>query len=125
MMSSNQHQGTLMQDQLPPDSGQHAELIRELTPLALMALAATVRFMMLPTNQSAWTYIRGLCAAVLVGFMVNSLVDGYELAEGYRIACIAVGAFLADDILRGLLTLGEKFTRDPLGFIRGWFGGKK
>lgn len=114
-----------MQDQLPPDTGQHAHLIRELTPLAIMALAATVRFMMLPKNQSAWTYLRGLCAAVLVGIMVNSFIDGYGLAEEYRIACIAVGAFMADDILRGFLTLGEKIRQDPLGIIKGWFGGKK
>lgn len=114
-----------MQDQIPPDADL-AEKLKFLAPVALAVLAGTARFLMLPKGQSALAYVRGILMAVLVAWIVAAATDGYGMNENYRVAAIGVCSFMADDLLRGLLALGEEFRKDPFGFIKRWFkrGGK-
>lgn len=113
-----------MQDQIPPDAD-IAEKLKFLAPIALAVLAGTARFLMMPKGQSALVYLRGIIMAVLVAWIVAAATDGYGMNENYRVAVIGVCSFMADDLLRGLLSAGEKFREDPLGFIKKWFGGGK
>jgi len=113
-----------MQDHIPPDADL-AEKLKFLAPVALAVLAGTARFLMMPKGQSALVYLRGIIMAVLVAWIVAAATDGYGMNENYRVAVIGVCSFMADDLLRGLLLIGEKFRDDPLGFIKKWFGGGK
>jgi len=61
--------------------------------------------------------IRGAMASVLVGVIVAwGLADG-GLSVTTKGAITAICAFIADDILMGLLSLGALLGKDPIGFF--------
>lgn len=102
-----------MPDRIPSHLDQLIESAKPLTPLALAFLAVCARFMMLPRGHSVFTFLRGLFVAAFVGLTVNSAALGYGLDENWRAVVVAVTAFLADDLLRGLIVVGRQLKEDP------------
>lgn len=61
--------------------------------------------------------IRGAVASVLVGVIVTWGLADTGLSVTSKGAITAISAFIADDILLGLLSLGALIGKDPLGFF--------
>lgn len=89
----------------------------ELALVALAIMGVTARFLMVPPRASVGAYLRGITLAVCTVWVVNHLALGAGLSESYRIAALGISAFLADDILYGLLTLGNRLRTDPKGLV--------
>lgn len=74
-------------------------------------------------------FIRGAFASVGAAILVALGIADLELTVTKQAAIIGVSAYVADDILLGLLTLGQMFGKDPVGFVRDIFssirGGKR
>lgn len=81
--------------------------------MAIVALAATVRFLMLPELQSLFQWLKGFIFAMFMGLLAHLAAKEYGLSEYMWATSIALAAFFADYILKGLTTLGEAFARDP------------
>lgn len=94
--------------------GQHAS---ELALVALSVMGYTVRVLTAPPRASLGAYLRGVLLAVCTVWVVNKLALGAGLSESYRLATLGVAAFLADDILFGLVTLGTRLRNDPKGLV--------
>lgn len=89
----------------------------ELALVALAIMGATARILMAPPRASLGAYMRGIILAVCTVWVVNQLSMAAGLAEGYRLGLLGVAAFIADDILYGLVTLGARIRTDPKGLI--------
>jgi len=89
----------------------------ELALVALAVMGATARILMVPPRASLGAYMRGIILAVCTVLVVNQLSMAAGLAEGFRLGLLGVAAFLADDILYGLITLGARIRTDPKGLI--------
>lgn len=95
--------------------------------LVLVFVAAGARFMLAKEPPT----IRLLIATCLWGLFV--VLASYDMLtslatdkttglvnKGYVTAAVAAGAFLAKDILQGLIKLLEQISNDPLSFLRDW-----
>lgn len=68
-----------------------------------------------------WQWLSMLAAASLVAVLTGFLLHDSDFSEHQRWAIIGVSAFLADDILFGILAISALFRTDPLGtFTRFW-----
>lgn len=61
--------------------------------------------------------VRGAIASVLVGVIVSWGLADAGLSVTTKGAITAICAFIADDILLGLISLGSLLGKDPLGFF--------
>jgi hypothetical protein len=61
--------------------------------------------------------VRGSIAAVLVAVLVSWGVADTGLSFTSKAAITGICAFIADDILLGLLSLGALIGKDPIGFL--------
>lgn len=104
-------------ERIPPALQELLDYGRAWTPLALAFLAVVARFMMLPHGHSVLTFLRGLAVAGFVAMLTNSALLGYGMNDDLRAALVGGAAFLADDILRGMIALGTKFKDDPQSVI--------
>lgn len=63
-------------------------------------------------------WVRGLVSAVLVGALVGLGIHDSTLAAATQGAVIGACAFVAPDILDGLMQLASLIRADPIGFVR-------
>ena len=63
-------------------------------------------------------WLRGLVAAIVVAVLVGLGIDDTGWSVTMRSTIIAIAAFLAPDILEGLLQLAQMLKADPIGFFR-------
>lgn len=89
----------------------------ELALVALAVMGVTARFLMVPPRANLVAYLRGVILAVCTVWVVNKLALGAELDESFRLALLGVAAFMADDILYGLINLGNRLRNDPKGLV--------
>ena len=89
----------------------------ELALVALAVMGATARFIMVPPRASLGAYLRGITLAVCTVWVVNHIGIATGLSENWRLALLGVAAFLADDILFGLVNVGSRLRNDPKGLI--------
>lgn len=89
----------------------------ELALVALAVMGATARVLLMPPRSSLSAYLRGIFLAVCTVWVVNNIALAAGLGESYRLAVMGVAAFLADDILVGLVNLGTRIRNDPKGLI--------
>lgn len=92
------------------------KLVTIIPPLVLALLAAGVRFVLTP-RKTVGTFLRGLFVAGTAGYIANLAMIDLEVSEGIRAALVGMVAFVADDILTGILTEGQKFRKDPIGWM--------
>lgn len=89
----------------------------ELALVALAVMGVTARFLLIPPRASLAAYARGVFLAVCAVWVANKAALGYGLDENFRLALLGVAAFLADDILFGLVNLGNRLRNDPKGLV--------
>lgn len=94
-----------------------ASLSSNLWPLAIVALATTCRFLMIPELQSLFQWVKGFIFALFMGLLAHLAAKELQLSEYMWAASIAVAAFFADHILKGVTRLGEAFAKDPFVII--------
>lgn len=68
-------------------------------------------------HGSVGALLRGALASVLVGIVVSWGLSDTSLSVTSKGAITAICAFIADDILLGLLSLGSLVGKDPIGFF--------
>ena len=61
--------------------------------------------------------IRGILASIVVAVLVGWALTGFDLQLPVKLAIVGVCAYLADDILLGLVVIGSLFRDDPGSFI--------
>ena len=104
-----------MQEQLDSEALDRAARVGvSLWPVVLVILAATARFMMLPPRQNLATWFRALVTSMVAGIGAHLLGREYGLSENLWALAIILAAFLADDILRGVLVVGTTFSKNPM-----------
>lgn len=75
------------------------------------------RGVILQRHGSVGALLRGAVASALVAVLVSGGLEDSSLSLNMRISITGVCAFIADDILLGLLSLGQLLGKDPLGFL--------
>ncbi len=79
----------------------------------LMAVFRTV----LAEKHGGWKpFLRGVVSSVIVGVLVGWGLEG-SFAKGLEWTIIAICAYVADDILAGLMVIAALFRRDPFAFL--------
>jgi hypothetical protein len=63
-------------------------------------------------------WLRGLIAAIVVAVLVALGIDDTGWSVTLKSVVVAVSAFLAPDILEGLIQLATMLKSDPIGFYR-------
>lgn len=66
-------------------------------------------------SMGAW--VRGITASLIVGVAVGWGLSDTAFTATTQAAIIAACAYVADDVLTGLLVLGGLFSNDPAAFI--------
>lgn len=80
--------------------------------VAVVALSATARFMLAP-RQSLAEWLRGVVFASFIALLSYYISHAYLLSSNWEMVVIAVSSFFAENLLRGFITLGDQFARDP------------
>ena len=70
-------------------------------------------------HGSMWLFLRGVTASCIVAVLVSLALNDTGLSYTRQSAIIGVMAYVADDILTGLMVLARLFSADPLRFLRG------
>lgn len=65
-----------------------------------------------------WCWFRALLSALVVGTTVGLFVDSSSLSAPTRTAVVIICAFVAGDLLEGLLQLSAMFRADPIGLFK-------
>lgn len=60
----------------------------------------------------------GACSAILVGVVVNLLLEAADLKEAVRLGVVSLAIYVSDDALAGVRALGRMFANDPLDAAR-------
>jgi hypothetical protein len=68
-------------------------------------------------HGSFGAFFRGVVASVFVAILVSWGITDAGLTVTTKGVIVGVCAFIADDILLGLLSLGALIGKDPLGFL--------
>lgn len=89
----------------------------ELALVALAVLGATARFIAVPPRASLVAYLRGCFLAIFAVWTANYFANAAGASEQLKLGLLGVSAFLADDIVFGLVTVGQRIRTDPKGLI--------
>lgn len=87
------------------------------TLIVIAILAGTSRTILSTEQRTFGAYIRMIVIAGFVGFIASQFMKDVALSEGTKGAIVGVAAFIANDILRALLVIGEMLANDPIGTI--------
>ncbi len=90
------------------------ELLKPLASLVgISALAATCRLFVSPEKRSLKDFLRATVLAVFVGGLTGGIVQGYNLSPETQGAIVGVCAFVADDILLGMISVAAWLRENP------------
>jgi hypothetical protein len=93
-------------------------LMTALTASGAIGLAVGIaRGIIQQKHGSFGAFLRGTIASVLVAVLVSWGLADAGLSVTTKGAITGICAFIADDILLGLLSLGALIGKDPLGFF--------
>lgn len=67
-------------------------------------------------HGSLGAWVRGITASLIVGVAVGWGLSDTSFSATTQAAIIACCAYIADDVLLGLLVLGGLFSKDPASF---------
>jgi len=88
-------------------------------PAAVVGLAAGFASGFLGRKYSTFgEWVRSLFAAIFVAVLTALLIEDVGWPLTLRTAVVGLGAFLAPDIVEGLIQLSTLIKRDPIGFYR-------
>lgn len=68
-------------------------------------------------NEDWKALLRAILASFLVAIFVGFGLEDFEFSTTIKIVITGISAFIADDILLGLMALGRVLGRDPFGFF--------
>lgn len=68
-------------------------------------------------HGSTMSFIRGIISSIVVAVLVGWGIKDVGLPLTGQMSIVGVCAYLADDVLLGLLVLGSLFREDPSSFI--------
>lgn len=104
------------------DSDQQHELRRVLAIIGVSGLAGLLVGAargIVQERHGGWRgFARGAVASVVVAVLAALALDDSGLSAAKQGAIIGVLAYVADDMLAGLMLLSRLFAADPLGFVR-------
>ncbi|HWH74955.1 MAG TPA: hypothetical protein VNV16_11905 [Methylibium sp.] len=83
---------------------------------AIGFLVGIARGIIQARHGSLGAWVRGITASLFVGVAVGWGLSDTTLSTTTQAAIIACCAYVADDVLLGMLVLGGMFSRDPAGF---------
>lgn len=63
-------------------------------------------------------FVRGMAASIVVAVMAGLALHDADLSPTRQAAVIGLAAYVADDVLSGIVLLGQLFRNDPIGFFR-------
>ncbi len=70
-------------------------------------------------KHGGWAnFCRGAIASITVAVIAGLGLEGSDLSISKQAAVIGVCAYVADDVLLGLIAVARLFSTDPLGFLR-------
>lgn len=84
----------------------------------VLALVIGVFRSIIQTKRGWFNWTRGVITSILVGVTVGLGIDSLNIALTAKFAVVAVTAYLADDLLTGLLVVGSTFREDPMSFVK-------
>jgi len=95
------------------------EIIAVGTPVLLLALAAAlVRVVMTAKRMTPLGFVRGIVVSAFVAMLTGFALQEWQVAPGLKYAVIGMLAFVADDLLIGILRLGSILREDPKAFLQ-------
>ena len=86
--------------------------------LGISTIATISRTILSPDRRTLSAFLRGLFLAIFVGMMVAMGTSEIALSDSTRGAIVGVCAFVTDDILLGVIKLGELIRKDPIALFR-------
>ncbi len=93
------------------------KFIAALTPIVISILGGAARCALDARRVTVTNLARGITLAAFAGYVVHLSLVGLGFSDGTRGALTGIASFAADDFLLGVLVIGQKFSKDPLGTI--------
>lgn len=81
--------------------------------LGISTLAAASRLLVSTERRSIKDFLRATCLAVFVGGLTGGLIQPYSFSPETQGAIVGVCAFVADDILLGIISVATWLRKDP------------
>ncbi len=81
-------------------------------------LVGFARYVITAEHGSVRVWVRGIVAGTLVGVLVAWGLDSITWATTLKGLVIGLSAYIAGDLLHGLMLIGTQIRADPLGFFR-------
>ncbi len=97
-------------------------------PMAFAVLAVGVRVIMSADRVTLAGLARGVFVGLFVGGLANAWLAeaSWDIGDGTRGALVGVAAVVAEDVVAGLLVIGQRFREAPMATIIQLFrGGRK
>ena len=87
----------------------------------IATLAATVRMMLSSERYTFYGRCRVYTIAVFVAWLFYLLLHPSTMDTNWKVGSVGIAALLADDILRAIINLGQKFLGKPLEILADYF----
>lgn len=115
---------------LSPDDKDFRNVITIVGLSGLAGILVGIARGIIKERHGGWpSFIRGVVASIITAILVALAIHDTEMSVTRQAAIIGVCAYVADDLLIGLLSLARLFATDPLGFAKDVWnsirGGKK
>ena len=107
------------------DEEPHMKNDEELRNLAAITAASGVaglvvgifRGIVQERHGGGWGFVRGMVASITVAVLVSLMLHDTDLTTSKQAALIGLAAYVADDLLSGIVLLAQLFRTDPIGFM--------
>lgn len=84
-------------------------------------LASTVRMMLSAERYTFYGRMRAYTLAIFVAWLFYLCLHSSSIDSDLKVSAVGVASLLADDILRAIIALGQKFLKEPLQVIVDYF----
>lgn len=93
--------------------------------LVLAILAAGARFFLASELPSLWGILSAVVLALFITAAIHPMLEDKEYSKGLVTLLIALGSFLARDILEIVIKLLQQIKADPLAMVREYLNWRK
>lgn len=101
-------------------------ILETLIVVFLAVFGGAARFALTPPREKTLGAVASsLVIAGFAGILAWQVLDWYGCPPQAQAAGAGIAGLIGDDMLRGIMAMGRKFSSDPLSFIERWKGGGK
>lgn len=99
------------------DQEQLTLMERILSVLGLSTLAAASRTILTEDRRTFIGFARGMVLAGFCGSLAGLLIQDYDFSMATQGGIVGISAFIADDLLLGIIAMSRKLRDDPTAFF--------